>query len=99
LSYFDPSDIYGINVKGNQENLLLHIDTNIMKNINDLAPVFTDSFYNKASHAKFDYETLSLYFSFLPHDVIQNTLKQTTQLVSLQSIIPCEPILKVVIKF
>jgi hypothetical protein len=30
--------------------------------------------------AKIDYEKLSPYFAFRPHDVIQHTLRQTTQL-------------------
>jgi hypothetical protein len=30
--------------------------------------------------SKIDYERLSPYFSFRPHDVIQHTLRQTTQL-------------------
>jgi UDP-N-acetylmuramate-alanine ligase len=30
--------------------------------------------------AKVNYEKLSLYFAFHPHDVIQHTLRQTTQL-------------------
>jgi hypothetical protein len=39
-----------------------------------------DSFYSKAFAAKIDYEKLSPYFAFRPHDVIQHTLRQTTQL-------------------
>jgi hypothetical protein len=31
-------------------------------------------------HAKIDYEKLSPYFLFHPHDVIQHNLRQTTQL-------------------
>jgi hypothetical protein len=30
--------------------------------------------------AKIDYEKLSSYFAFRPHDIIQHTLRQTTQL-------------------
>jgi hypothetical protein len=44
-----------------------------MKNAND-------SFYSKALPAKIDYEKLSPYFAFCPHDIIQHTLRQTAQL-------------------
>jgi hypothetical protein len=39
-----------------------------------------DSFYNKAITASIEYEKLSPYFTFPPHDVIQHTLRQTTLL-------------------
>jgi hypothetical protein len=39
-----------------------------------------DSFHSKALSAKIDYEKLSAYFVFCPHDVILHTLRQTTQL-------------------
>jgi hypothetical protein len=51
-----------------------------MKNINDLNQSNKDSFYSKDLPAKIDYEKLSPYFAFRPHDVIQHTLRQTTQL-------------------
>jgi hypothetical protein len=51
-----------------------------MTNANDLNQLNKDSFYSKALPAKIDYEKLSPYFSFRPHDVIQHTLRQTTQL-------------------
>jgi len=43
-------------------------------------PVHTDPHYSKALPSNIDYERLSPYFAFRPHDVIQNTLRQTTQL-------------------
>jgi hypothetical protein len=43
-------------------------------------PVNTDQHYSKALPSNIDYERLSPYFEFRPHDVIQNTLRQTTQL-------------------
>jgi hypothetical protein len=39
-----------------------------------------DSFYSKSLPSKIDYEKLSPYFAFRPHDIIQHTLRQTTQL-------------------
>jgi hypothetical protein len=52
-----------------------------MKNdANDIIQFYKDSFYSKALPAKIDYEKLSPYFAFRPHDIIQYTLRQTTQL-------------------
>jgi hypothetical protein len=53
-----------------------------MKNANDLNQLNKDSFYSKPLNAKIDYEKLSPYFAFSPHDVIQHTLSQTTQLTN-----------------
>jgi hypothetical protein len=51
-----------------------------MNNDNDINQSNKDSFYSKALPDKIDYEKLSHYFAFLPHDVIQYTLRQITQL-------------------
>jgi hypothetical protein len=51
-----------------------------MKNANDINQLSKDSFYNKALPAKVYYEKLSPYFAFRPHNIIQHTLRQTTQL-------------------
>jgi hypothetical protein len=51
-----------------------------MKNADDKNQSNKDSFYRKVLPAKIDDEILSPYFSFCPHDVIQHTLRQTTQL-------------------
>jgi hypothetical protein len=80
LSCFDSSDGHGTNVKGKYANLVFHLGTIVMKNANDMNQSNKDSFYRKALAAKIDYEKLSPYFAFLPHDVIQHTLRQTTQL-------------------
>jgi hypothetical protein len=80
LSYFDPSDAHDTNVKGHYANLVFHLDTVVMKDANDINQLNKDSFYRKALPAKIDYEKLSPYFAFRPHDVIQHTLRQTTQL-------------------
>jgi hypothetical protein len=78
LSYFDPSD--DRNFKGNHASLVFHLDTVVMKDANDINQLNKDSFYSKALPAKIDYEKLSAYFAFRPHDVIRHTLRQTTQL-------------------
>jgi hypothetical protein len=81
LSYFDPSDAYGTNVKGKHANLVLHLVTVVIKNANDINQLNKDSFYSKALRAaRIDYEKLSPYFAFRPHDVIQHRFIQTTQL-------------------
>jgi hypothetical protein len=80
LSYFDPSDAHDTNVKGKYSSLVFHLDTVVMKNANDRNQFNKYSFYSKALPAKIDYERLSPYFAFRPHDVIQHTLRQTTQL-------------------
>jgi hypothetical protein len=80
LSYFDPSDAHDTNVKGQYASLVFHLDTIVMKDADDMNQLNKDSFYSKALAAKIDYEKLSPYFAFRPHDVIQHTLRQTTQL-------------------
>jgi hypothetical protein len=44
---------------------------------NHLVPINTDPRYSKALHSQVDYERL--YFAFRSDDIIQNTLRQTTQ--------------------
>jgi hypothetical protein len=80
LSYFDPSDAHDTNVKGKHATLVLNLDTIVMKNANDINQSNKGSFYCKSLSAKIDYEKLSPYFAFHPHDVIQHTLRHTTQL-------------------
>jgi hypothetical protein len=80
LSYFDTSDAHDTNVKGKYANLVFHLDTIVMNIINDVNQSNNDSFYSKALPAKVDDEKRSPYFAFRPHDVIQHTLRQTTQL-------------------
>jgi hypothetical protein len=75
LSYFDPSDAHDTNVKGKHANLVFHLDNIVMKNANNLNQLNMDSFYSKALPAKIDYEKLSPYFAFRPHDVIPHIFK------------------------
>jgi hypothetical protein len=60
---------------------LLHLDfAPISWWVNHTAPINTDPHYCKELPSKIDYERLSPYFAFSPHDVIHNTLRQTPQL-------------------
>jgi hypothetical protein len=56
LSYVDPSDAHDTNVKGKYANLVIHLDTIVMKYANDLNQLNKDSFYSKALPDKIDYE-------------------------------------------
>jgi hypothetical protein len=80
LSYFDRSHAHERKAKEYHASLVFHLDTVLMKNSNDINQLKKDSFYNKALPAKIDYEKLSPYFAFRPHDVIQHILRQTAQL-------------------
>jgi hypothetical protein len=80
LSYFDPSDAHDTNVKGRYASLVFQLDTAVMKNVNDINQLNKDSLYSKALPDKIDFEKLSPYFAFRPHDVIQHTLRQTRKL-------------------
>jgi hypothetical protein len=62
-------------------NLVFHLDTIAMKNASDINQLNNDLSYRKALPAEVDYENLSPYFASHPLDVIQHTLRQTTQLV------------------
>jgi hypothetical protein len=65
-----------------------------MINVNDINHLNKDYFYSKALPAKNDDEILSHYFAFRPHDVIQHTLRQTTQLAKSTIHYPMIPHLK-----
>ena len=74
-------------LKGNPAYVHQDIVSNVM-------PITTDPHLSKALPGKIDYERLSPYFAFRPHDVIQHTLRQTTQLANLPFITLCKDILK-----
>jgi hypothetical protein len=44
--------------------------------VNQAAPIITDPYYSKAQPNKIDYERMSPYFVFRPHDDIQNILRK-----------------------
>jgi hypothetical protein len=71
LSNLDPSDAHDTNIKRKYANLVFHLDTVVIKIANDINQSNNDSFYSKSLPAKIDYEKLSPYFAFRPHDVIQ----------------------------
>jgi len=67
-------------LKGKPTYLIFHADTEHQDSIMHVRPITTDPHLSKALPGKIDYERLSPYFAFRPHDVIQHTLWQTTQL-------------------
>jgi hypothetical protein len=82
LSFYDPSCLYVNGVHGKPVHLVSHADTiqkTHIENSNSIL-VNTDRYFSKGKSSKIDYERLSPYFAFRPHDVIQHTLRQTTQL-------------------
>ena len=48
--------------------------------VSNVMPITTDPNLSKALPGKIDFERLSPYFTFQRNDVIQHTLRQTTQL-------------------
>jgi hypothetical protein len=80
LSFYDPSDSQFDDIPGQPAHLVFHADTVQKTNIDNSLLVNADLHYSKALPSKIDYERLSPYFAFRSHDVIQHTLRQTTQL-------------------
>jgi hypothetical protein len=81
LSFYDPSDLHVNNANGKPAHLVFHADTIQKTNVEDSILVNIDPHhFSKALPSKIDYETLSPYFAYRPHDVVQHTLRQTTQL-------------------
>jgi hypothetical protein len=93
LIFFDPSDLRESHLKGNSAHLIFHADTIKDCMANFIFLTSTDPHYSKALPRKIDFEKLSPYFAFRPHDVIQHTLQQTTQLAKFITL--CEVTLKV----
>jgi len=77
---YDPSDSQENSINGKPATPVFCPNIAIKAQINHTAVTKTDPHYSKALPSKIDYERLSPYFAFRPHDVIQNTLRQTTQL-------------------
>jgi hypothetical protein len=73
LSYFDPSDTHDKSITGKHTNIVLHTYTTIVNNSNSISLVNKASFYSKVLPDEIDYEYLSPYLAFYPHDVIKNT--------------------------
>ena len=55
-------------------------DTVHQASASNVMPTTTDPHLIKALPSKIDYERLSPYFAFRPHEVIQHNLRQTTKL-------------------
>ena len=80
LSFFDPSDAFNLSLNGRPASPVFHVDSVQKADIEVLSPNCSEPHYSKAVPGKIDYENLSPYFAFLPHEVIRHTLQQTTQL-------------------
>jgi hypothetical protein len=65
---------------GNPACLVFHADTIQRTNVEYSIMVNIDPHFGKALPSKIDYESLSPYFAYRPHDIIQHTLRQTTLL-------------------
>jgi hypothetical protein len=76
----NPSDTYENSVIGKPAVLTFCPKMMVKVQVAHAMPVNTDPYYSKALPRNIDYERLSPYFAFRPHDVIQNTLMQTTEL-------------------
>jgi hypothetical protein len=62
FSYFHPSDADDKSIKGKHAYLVFHVDATIMTNINDIAPVITDTFYGKSLPAKLTIKFINLFY-------------------------------------
>ena len=80
LSFFDPSDVFNSSLNGKPASPVFHVDSVQKADIEDLAPSCSEPHYSKAVPGKIDYENLSPYFAFRPHEVIGYTMQQTSQL-------------------
>jgi hypothetical protein len=80
LSFYNPSDLLSNNIKGKPTHLVFYTDTVQYTNINHTVPTNTRPHYSKVLPSNIDYDKLSPYFAFRAHEVIQNMLRQTTQL-------------------
>jgi hypothetical protein len=80
MPFYDPADLHMNNAHGKPAHLVFHADSVQKTNVKDLVLINIDPHFSKALPSKIDYERLSPYFAFRPHDVIEHTLSQTTQL-------------------
>jgi hypothetical protein len=78
LTCYDPSYFNVNDVSGKPAHLVFHADTIQKTNVEDSILVNIDPHFSNALPRKIDYERLSPYFTYRPHDVIQHTLRQTT---------------------
>jgi hypothetical protein len=74
--------------------MVFYADTVQKTNVNNSILVNTDPHYSKALPRKIDYERLSPYFVFRPHEVIQHALQQATQMAKTTIYYPMQRHLK-----
>jgi hypothetical protein len=77
---YDQSDINKNSIIGNPAILTFCPKMTMKVQAAQTLSTNTVLHYSKALPSNTDYERLSPYFAFRPHDVIQNTLRQSTQL-------------------
>jgi hypothetical protein len=80
MPFYDPADLQMNNVNGEPAHIVFHADSVQKTNVEESVLLNIDPHFSQALHSKIDYESLSPYFAFKPHDVIQQTLSQTKQL-------------------
>jgi hypothetical protein len=74
MPFYDPADLQMNNVNVKPAHLVFHGDSVQKTNEEDSVLVNMDPHFSKALPSKINYERLSPYFAFRPHDVIQHTL-------------------------
>jgi hypothetical protein len=77
---YDPSDTYKNMISGKPASLIFCPKLIMKVQAAQTMPIIMGPHYCKALASNIYYERLSSYFVFWPHYVIQNTMKQTTQL-------------------
>jgi hypothetical protein len=77
---YDSSDTYENSIFGKPTILTFCAKMMMKVQVAQAMPVNTYLYYSKAVPSIIDNEILLPNFAFRPHDVIQNTLRQTTQL-------------------
>jgi hypothetical protein len=72
MTFYDPADLHMNHVNGKAAHLVFHADIVQKTNVEDSVLVMIDPHFSKALPSKIDYERLSPYFAFRPHDVKQH---------------------------
>jgi hypothetical protein len=70
LSFFDPSDAFDISPEGSPACPTFYAKNLYKASFDDTGPNHSNHHYSKALSVKIDYERLSPYFAFRPHDVV-----------------------------
>jgi hypothetical protein len=72
--FYDPADLHKNKVNGKPAYLVFHAYSVQKTNVEDSVLVNIDPHFSKALPSKIDYERLSPYFAFRPHNDIQHAL-------------------------